>query len=183
MNKLMTPVDISTAPIASKSILEEVKKRFGMIPNIMGNLANNAEALKAYVVLGDIFEASGLTALEQQIVAISVSRENDCTYCVAAHSAISAMSKLDGNVIQQLRAGEKLQDTKLEALRTFTKCVVSAKGLVDQSDTADFLAVGYTKESVLAVLIGVSLKILANYTNHLANTDLDEAFKAFTWTR
>lgn len=58
MTKLITPVNISTAPSASKPTLEEVKKRFGMIPNLMGVFANNPEALKAYVVLGDMLEAS-----------------------------------------------------------------------------------------------------------------------------
>lgn len=147
----------------------------------MGNFAHNPEALKAYLGLGDIFEASGLTLLEQQVVSLTVSRENNCAYCMAAHSAISAMGKLDANIIQQLRAGEKLSDKKLEALRTFTKRIVSAKGLVDSSDTAYFFAAGYSKEHVLAVLIGVSLKTLANFTNHITETDVDDAFKPFVW--
>lgn len=92
------------------------------------------------------------------------------------------MAKLDANIIQQLRTGEKLSDKKLEALRTFTKRIVSAKGVVDNSDTTDFLAVGYLKAHVLAVLIGVSMKTLANYTNHIAETDVDDAFKPFVWS-
>lgn len=68
MTKIITPVNLSTAPSTSKPILEEVNKRFGMIPNLMGNFAHNPEALKAYLVLGNIFEASGLAPLEQQVV-------------------------------------------------------------------------------------------------------------------
>lgn len=181
MSKLLTPLNISTAHIDSKLMLEEVKKRFGMIPNLMGNFAHNSSALKAYLTLGDIFEVSGLNALEQQVVALTVSRENVCTYCMAAHTAISAMGKLEASIIQQLREGKKLSDIKLEALRTFTKRVVSAKGLVDDSDVTDFINSGYTKEHALAVIIGVSLKTLANYTNHIARTELDDGFKPFIW--
>lgn len=102
---------------------------------------------------------------------------------MAAHSTISAMGKLDATLIGQLRAGEKLSDQKLETLRAFTKRVVSAKGIVDDSDITDFLAVGYSKAHVLAVLIGVSMKTLANYTNHIAETEVDNAFKPFEWVR
>ena len=181
MSKLLTPLNMSTAPIDSIPMLEEAKKRYGMIPNLMGNFAHNPAALKAYLTLGYIFEASGLNSLEQQVVALTVSRENACTYCMAAHTAISTMIKLEASIIQQLREGEKLSDIKLEALRTFTKRVVSAKGLVDDSDVTDFISAGYTKEHVLAVIIGVSLKTLANYTNHIAMTELDEGFKSYSW--
>jgi AhpD family alkylhydroperoxidase len=180
----MTPVNLTNAPTTSKPILEGVQKKFGMmIPNLMGNFAHNPEALKAYIALGDFFEASGLNTLEQQGVALTVSRENNCGYCMAAHSAMSAMAKLDEKTIQQLRAGETLTDKKLEALRTFTKCMVSAKGITDHSDVQDFLASGYSKEHVLAVIIGITTKTLANYTNHIVETDVDEVFKPFAWSR
>lgn len=149
----------------------------------MGNFAHNAEALKAYLSLTENFGSSGLNALEQQVVALTVSRENGCGYCMAAHSAISAMSKLDERVIQQVRAGETLADKKLEALKNITKRIVASRGWLDDSDVAQFLAVGYTKENLLADIIGVSMKTLSNYVNHIAKTEIDEPFKSFSWSR
>lgn len=183
MSKIILPVNLSNAPAESKTVLEGVQKKYGMIPNLMGVFANNPEALKAYVSLSGNLSASGLNELEQQVVALTASRENSCAYCMAAHSAISTMSKLDEKIIQQLRAGEALSDKKLEALRTFTKRVVSAKGNVDGSDTQQFLSAGYSKEHILAVLIGVAMKTLSNYVNHIAETEVDEPFKAFSWAK
>lgn len=102
---------------------------------------------------------------------------------MAAHSAISEMSKLDERVIQQVRAGETLADKKLEALKNITKRIVASRGWLDDSDVAQFLAVGYTKENLLAVIIGVSMKTLSNYVNHIAKTEIDEPFKSFSWSR
>ena len=183
MSKLLTPLNQSQAPDEAKPYLEAVQKKFGMIPNLMGNFAHNPETLKAYLSLSEHFGASGLNALEQQIVALTVSRENGCAYCMAAHSAISTMSKLDERVIQQVRAGETLADKKLEALRNLTKRIVASRGWLDDSDVAQFLAVGYTKENLLAVIIGVSMKTLSNYVNHIAKTEIDEPFKSFSWSR
>ncbi|PIS11085.1 MAG: carboxymuconolactone decarboxylase [Bdellovibrio sp. CG10_big_fil_rev_8_21_14_0_10_47_8] len=183
MPKLISPVSIESAPDSAKPILEEVQKKYGMVPNLMGNFAHNPDALKAYLALGDSFAASGLSALEQQIVALTVSRENNCAYCMAAHSAISAMSKLDEKIIQQLRAGESLSDSRLEALRAFTKRIVAARGWVDDSDVKQFLGAGYAKEQLLAVIVGVTMKTLSNYVNHISKTEVDEAFKPFVWSR
>jgi uncharacterized peroxidase-related enzyme len=182
MSKIIAPVSITSASASAKPILEMVQKKYGMVPNLMGNFANNPEALKAYLALGDNFAASGLSPLEQQVVALTMSRENNCEYCVAAHSAISAMSKLDEKTIQQVRKGEALADPKLEALRSFTKRIVAARGWVDNSDIQQFLAAGYEKEQIFAVIVGVAMKTLSNYVNHVSKTEVDGPFKPFTWT-
>lgn len=183
MSQFLKPVSIETAPKSAKPLLEAIQSKYGMIPNLMGNFAHNPEALKSYLALSESFASAGLNPLEQQVVALAVSRENGCNYCMAAHSAMSAMSKLDESVIQKVRNGETLPDKKLETLRTFTKRVVSARGWLDESDTHDFLAAGHSKEQVLAVIIGVTMKTLSNYVNHLAETEVDQPFKSFSWTR
>ena len=70
---------------------------------------------------------------------------------------------------------------RLEALRTFTLRVVRDRGVVDDANVQTFLDAGFTKRQVLEVLVGISQKVMSNYTNHLANTPLDEAFQEFEW--
>jgi hypothetical protein len=62
-----------------------------------------------------------------------------------------------------------------------TKEIVSARGHVDQQTIDSFLAAGYQKEQVLEVLIGVALKTISNYTDHLSPNELDNAFAADRW--
>lgn len=176
----MTP---ETASTEAKPVLEQVEKDLGFVPNLFGVFANNPEVLKSYLHLSKSFESAGFSPTEQQIVLITISRENSCDYCVAAHTAISAMSKLDEQIISKLRKGQALEDKKLEALRSFTKRVVSAKGWIDPSDLSAFLTAGYTSSHALAVILGLSMKTLSNYVNHIAGTELDEAFNEFRWTR
>lgn len=183
MNTQLSPLAIQTAPEGSKQILEQVSKGMGFVPNLFGTFAHNPEALKSYLALSDSFAKAGLTPLEQQVVLLTVSRENKCSYCVAAHSAISAMSKLDERIISQLRKGDVLHDQRLETLREFTKRVVSSKGWPDESDINKFFAAGFNQGHILGVILGVAMKTLSNYTNHIAQTPLDEAFKTFQWEK
>jgi len=46
-----------------------------------------------------------------------------------------------------------------------------------------FLAAGYTKSNLLEVIVGTSLKVLSNYTNHIAQTPVDDAFQANAWSK
>ena len=36
--------------------------------------------------------------------------------------------------------------------------------------------------AVLAVVLGVALKVISNYTNHVAETPVNEAFQKHAWT-
>ena len=174
--------DETTAPEKARPVLEQARKSLGAIPSLYGVLAENPAALNAYQTLSRIFGEAGLSPLEQQIVTIATSVENECHFCVAAHSAIAAGQNLDQDVINALRDNRPINDAKLEALRAFTRKVVIQRGFVSDADVEAFLASGYDQAAVLAVIVGVSLKVISNYTNHVAETPVNDIFQPFTWT-
>ncbi len=174
---------LATAPIGALPILEAANKGLGFIPNLYAHLAEAPVALEAYKQLGALLEKSSLTPEEQQVVLITVSTENRCEYCVAAHSFIARnMVKVDGARIDALRGQSCLQDAKLNALVAFTRAVVHERGqVVGGQELIDFLGAGYTQQNALEVLLGVAMKTLSNYTNHLTDTPLDAAFAGEVW--
>ena len=171
-----------TAPESSKPVLRDAETNFGMIPNLYGVLAESPAALKAYAALGEALADSGLSEAEQQVAILATSVENGCTYCVAAHSTVAA-PLLKGETIEALRDGERLPDDKLEALRSFTVRVVRERGWVDESAVEAFLAAGYEPANVLDVVTVVAMKTISNYTNHIADTPLDDAFADARWAK
>lgn len=175
--------NLATAPVASVPILDAANKGLGFIPNLYAHLAEAPSALEAYKGLGALLEKSSLTPTEQQVVLIAVSVKNNCAYCVAAHSFLARnMVKVPGNIIAALRSGQPLPDVKLNALATFAKAVVRERGWVAGSQELNaFFAAGYTQQNALEVVLGVTMKTLSNYANHLTDTPLDAAFAGEAW--
>ena len=103
-------------------------------------------------------------------------RLNGCVYCMAAHTAISQMAGVKADVIEALRNNTPIADAKLEALRTFAAVINESRGWPSDAQVEAFLKAGYTQQNVLEVILGTSLKVMSNYTNHVAETAVDNAF-------
>lgn len=170
-----------TAPEGSKETLANVEKSYGFLPNLMATFAESPAAVEAYAAISGIFEKSDFTATEKQIVLMTNNRLNGCDYCMAAHTTIAQMQGVPADVIEALRDGSPVEDSKLEALLTFAAQVNEQRGVIDPADIDAFLAAGYTKANVLEVIVGTAMKVLSNYTNHVAETPVDDAFQANAW--
>lgn len=80
-----------------------------------------------------------------------------------------------------LRNETPLPNDRLEALRTFTLNVVRNRGNVSDDAVQAFLDAGFNQRQILEVILGVSMKVMSNYTNHLANTPVDSVFAKYAW--
>ena len=174
--------DTDTAPEGSRAILEATKKSLGAIPNLFGVFASSPAVLEGYTTLSGLLEKStAFDETERQTLFLSISAENDCRYCVAAHSAISAAKRVSDDVVDAVRSGAPLPSPKLEALRTFALEVVRNRGWVGEEAQAAFFEAGYTQRHVLEVVLAVAFKTISNYTNHVSGTPLDSMFEAKAW--
>jgi uncharacterized peroxidase-related enzyme len=169
--------DIASAPKESAPILGQVSQKLGFVPNLFGVMAEAPALLEAYVALSALFDKSSFTPTERQVILLAVSAENQCLYCVAAHSAIAAMKRVPEPAVSAIRDGRPIDDIRLEALRRFVQTLVQKRGFASDEDVQVFLTAGYTKGNVLEAVLGVGMKTLSNYTNHLAETPVDSAFQ------
>lgn len=167
---------VRSASVGARETLAAAEKNFGFVPNLLGIMAEAPALVKAYTTLSRIFDETSFSPAERQVVLLTASYENGCMYCVAAHSVLAAMQKVPGDVIAAIRDGAPIADHKLEALRQFTSAVTSTRGRPSGDQTNAFLNAGYAEAQVLEVILGVEMKTLSNYTNHVAGTPLDPAF-------
>ncbi|MBI1216650.1 MAG: carboxymuconolactone decarboxylase family protein [Alphaproteobacteria bacterium] len=173
--------DENTAPQAAQDVLRATKEKYGFTPNLFGLMAEAPVLLKAYIVLSGLFEESSFSPMERQIALLTASFANGCDYCMAAHSTIAEMQKIPPETILALRRNTPLADGKLEALHRLAYEVVEWRGNPSEEAVKKFLDEGYTQKQVLELILGVGLKTLSNYTNHIAQTPLDEAFEKNKW--
>lgn len=171
----------ATADPAAAKIMNAAQQQFGFSPNMYGFMAVLPAVLTIYDGgYGAFRTEAGFSPLEQEVVFLTISHANQCHYCTAAHSMVAEhASGVPADVLANLRAGDVPADSKLAALVTLTKSMVETRGRPDAATLNAFLAAGYRNDHVLGIVLAISVKVLSNYTNYLAQTELDDAFKPF----
>lgn len=175
--------NIETAPEGSKSQLEESVKSFGMLPGLHGVLAGSPELLKAYKTIHELFTQTSFNKEELTVVWQTINVEHACHYCVPAHTGIANMMSVDESLSEALRNRTAMPTKKLQILHDFTLKVVRNRGHVTQKDLNTFYEAGYGERQVLEVILGLSQKLISNYSNHIANTPVDAPFQKFAWSK
>lgn len=182
-SRLQIPVlDLEAAPSASRDLLKAVHGKFGFVPNLLGVMANAPALLEGYLALSSIFDKTSLSPTERQIVLLATSFDNGCDYCMAAHTAIAGMQHVDQGIIQAMRENTPIGDARLEALRNFAREMSRSRGWPSAEAVRAFTGAGYSPAQAMEVILGVGMKTLSNYTNHLAATPLDRSFAPLKWT-
>jgi uncharacterized peroxidase-related enzyme len=175
---------VDSAPQDAKPLLEGARESLGFVPNLFGAFAESPPALNAYLTLSGLVENdTDFSPTEAQVVLLAVSAVNGCEYCVAAQTGIAKARKIDDAVVAAIREGRPIDHPKLKALRRFAETVVEKRGWADASDVRAFLDAGYTKRHVLEVILGVTMKTLSNYVNHIGGIKLDRQFQPARWEK
>lgn len=175
--------DTNTANDAARAVLEQVKRHYQFIPNALGAMVESPEAVRAYLSLDNLVAKNSLSEEQRHVVFLTIAREYNCSYCVAAHSAFAHMAGLDGQQIQQLREGGSLADPKLEHLQQFVSRLVQNDCHISEQDVREFLEQGYTRQQILEIITMMANKLIAVFANRVMGTDLDEALQTLRWSR
>jgi AhpD family alkylhydroperoxidase len=175
--------NLSVSPI-TQEIFDKTQKAFGFIPNSYKTTGANPALLDAYIYSYNSFRANaGFNATEQEVVFLTAAYENNCEYCVAAHSTLADIAKVPTEVTDAIRNGIEIKDPKLAQLSKLTRSLALNRGVVSQEEVDAFIAVGYTEQHVLGVLAGIAVKLISNYSNHITKPTLDDAFSARVWKK
>lgn len=172
---------IYTAPEASKPLLEDSKKGYGMIPNLHAVMAEAPGLLEGYKTLHSLFENSSFNNEELTVVWQTINVEHECHYCVSAHTFIANSMKVDPALTEALRNRTAMPTEKLQALHETTLALVRSRGRLTEEEIAAFDAAGYGKRQLLEIILGLSQKVISNYVNHIAETPIDAPFQKFAW--
>ncbi len=173
MSRIPTPATIESAPEASRSLLEAVKKQLGVAPNVFRVVANSPAALEGYVGLLGALAKGALPAATHERIALAVAELNRCDYCLSAHTYLAKnVAKLDDAEITANRSGAS-NDVKADAAVRFASNVVQQRGHVSDDEVRAVRSAGYTDAQIVEIVQHVALNIWTNYINSVAKTDID----------
>ncbi|HEY4047140.1 MAG TPA: carboxymuconolactone decarboxylase family protein [Acidobacteriaceae bacterium] len=168
----IAPAISSNADTKVAATLSQLKASLGEVPNVFATLANAPVALDGYLSLSRVLSRGRFSARQREILSLAIAQENECQYCLSAHTALSKAAGL--SVADALKAREGNSDDPFEhALATFAKNVVRQRGLVSDQDLKIARKAGIDDGLMLEIVANVALNTLTNYANRLADPEID----------
>jgi alkylhydroperoxidase family enzyme len=173
------PLTIANSPDSSKPSLTEIEKSNGSIPNLMATLANSPTTLEGYRALEAVWENGSFAPRERQLVLLTASAENRGSYCTAAHSTVlkNALRRPE-EIVFAVQHNIPVPEAKSNAVVTIVKELVRGRGYAREDTIQNFIAAGYRREQVMELLVGIALKTISNYLDHLSPVPVDQGFAA-----
>ncbi|MFG5381572.1 peroxidase-related enzyme [Yoonia sp. R2-816] len=177
MTKQPTALDlpmVDPLPEATQKYFDICQDKLGMVPNVLQAYAFDIDKLNAFTALyNDVMLAdSGLTKLEREMIAVTVSSINKCYYCLTAHGAavrqLSGDPQLGEKLVMNWRAARL--DARQTAMLEFVELVTVSSAKVTEADRDALRQVGFSDRDIwdIAAVTG-----FYNMSNRMASaTDM-----------
>lgn len=158
----------SEVPLDERQInyLEVCQEKLGFIPNVLKAYAWHREKFAGFtqlyndLMLGD----SGLSKLEREMIAVTVSSANHCYYCLAAHgSAVRQLSgdpKLGEQIAMNYRAATL--DRKQRAMLDFSWKMTKQPEAIDATDRQTLRDAGWSDREIWDIAAVASFFNMSN---------------------
>ncbi len=171
ISRLPVP-DEAELPEDVQALFERAREKLGFVPNVFRAFALRPEHLlrwRAYfdeLVFG---ESSGLTQAQREMIAVVVSAENRCYYCLTSHGAALRLLTEDPLLADQLAANYRHAERltpKERAMLDFAVLVTTASETCSEADVERLREAGWTDEEIMDI---GQVAAMFNFTNRLAN--------------
>lgn len=157
-------------PDDTQKYFDICQEKLGLIPNVLQAYAFNIDKLNSFtalyndLMLGD----SGLSKLEREMIAVSVSSINKCFYCLTAHGqavrALSGDPKLGEMMVMNWRAADL--DDRQYAMLAFAEKMTVESHKIEESDREHLRSVGFTDRDIWDI---ANVAGFYNMTNRVAS--------------
>ncbi|MGH8656844.1 MAG: carboxymuconolactone decarboxylase family protein [Gammaproteobacteria bacterium] len=166
------PINYEQSTGKAKELLDAVKAKLGLTPNMMKTMAQSPTVLEAYLSFSGALGGGKLNAKVREQLALVTAAINDCGYCASAHTAIGKTVGLSEEAILAARDG-RASDAKNDAALKFARTIIVNRGEVSNDDLQAVRAAGFAEGEVVEIIANVALNIFTNYFNRIAKTEID----------
>ena len=116
----ITPINPQAAQGRAKELLDAVKAKLGIIPNMTRSMAVSPPVLEAYLGFIGALGHGVLPARVREQLALDVGEANHCDYCVSAHCVLGKGAGLTEQDVLDSRRGASA-DPKEDVLLRFAR--------------------------------------------------------------
>src|SRR3954452_806347 len=160
------------APAQSKPILDNIDRMLGFVPNLHRLMAISPNALSGWATLmGSL--AKTLDVKTRDGIALAVSEEDGCDYCLAANSYIAGnLARIPPAEIELNRAGRS-SDPKRQSAVAFARALIETRGKVSDAQFAAVRDAGWTDGNIVEMIALTAQFLLTNFMNNAVQTPID----------
>lgn len=162
----------SEVPQEVETLFQKFEHKVGFVPNVAKVFSLTPEHFLRWFHYYDFLlrnEQSPLSRKEREMIALVVSSENNCEYCLASHSAylrdITKDTILPDVLVHNYRRANLSERER--ALLDFAVQLTQNSYEMDEGDLQILRDVGLTDE---AIFEAAQVAAMFNFTNRLANT-------------
>lgn len=142
------------------------EEKLGLIPNVLRAYSFDQAKLRAFMdMYNDLMLApSGLSKMEREMIAVAVSAENRCVYCLTAHGA--ALRQYSGDpalaevVAQNWRAAPL--DVRQKAMLGFAVKLTNTPKDMEEPDREALRGVGFSNRDIWDIAAVTSFYNMSN---------------------
>jgi uncharacterized peroxidase-related enzyme len=169
ISRLRVPEE-QTLPEDIQELYAKNREKPGFVPNVFQAYSLRPQQLRGFIALYDsIMEAeSGLTKAEREMIAVAVSAENHCFYCLVSHGAILRIRSKNPIQADTIAANYRAADLtpRLRAMLDYAVKITHASDTCADEDIDTLRAHGFSDEDIMDI---IQTAAFFNYSNRVAS--------------
>ncbi len=153
-------------PERTRAYLALCEEKLGLVPNVLRAYLFDMAKFDGFVAMYNdlMLGESGLSKLEREMIAVTVSSINRCWYCQVAHgAAVRALSgdpALGEAMVMNFRAAPL--DARTRAMLEFTETVTEASARITDADRDALRAHGFSDRDIFDIIAVVGFFSMSN---------------------
>ena len=152
------------------ALFEQMRTKPGFVPNVYRAYSLRPQQLRGFIALYDsiMMDASGLTKAEREMIAVAVSAQNHCFYCLTAHGAVLRVRSKDAVQADTIAANYRAADLtpRQRAMLDFAVKITVASDTCEDADIDNLRSHGFNDEDVMDI---IQTAAFFNYSNRVAS--------------
>lgn len=168
----ITTAESTTSDPAQLEARAAIEQSWGRVPNLGAVIALSLPMTRAVLAFDGALDKGSIRGGVAEQLAIAVSQENRCSYCLAAHTAAAGAYRVPAADIAAARTAHS-SDPKTGAALRFAQLVVRSKGHVDAADIVAVRDAGWSDAEIVEIIGHTLATTLSNYLHHLSEVPVD----------
>jgi uncharacterized peroxidase-related enzyme len=169
ISRLHVPEE-AVLPEDIRQLYARMREKPGFVPNVYRAYSLRPQQLRGFLALYDAImnEESGLSKAEREMIAVAVSSQNHCFYCLTSHGAALRVRSGDEVLADTIAANYRAADLppRQRAMLDFAVKITCASEACTEEDIAALRAHGFSDADIMDI---VQVAAFFNYSNRVAN--------------